>query len=125
VSISFAYQLIADSIVVIHGLFVLFVLLGGIVCIFYPKALWVHVPCVFWAIIIELTGWICPLTYLENSIRLKSGGIPYGGDFIVHYLEPVIYPEGLTREVQFLLAAIVFLINAVSYGFLLIRSRKS
>jgi hypothetical protein len=124
VSASFLYQIIADSIVVLHGLFILFVLLGGILCISHPKAVWLHLPCVFWGVVVELTGWVCPLTYLENSFRLKSGGVSYGGDFIMHYLEPVIYPEGLTREVQLLFGVIVLLMNAAVYGFLILRKRK-
>lgn len=122
---SFVYQLIADAMVISHGLFILFVLLGGMVCIFFPKVLWLHIPCVFWGVIIELTGWVCPLTYLENSFRLKSGGVPYGGDFIVHYLEPVIYPAGLTRGIQLLFAVIVLSTNAAAYGYLIIRKKRS
>jgi hypothetical protein len=118
-------QLLADFIVVIHAAFILFVLFGGISVIFWPKAVWVHLPSVIWGIVIELTGWICPLTPLENSLRAGAGKAPYAGDFVIHYLEPVIYPEGLTRNLQFVFGALVFLLNAVLYGyFFLIRDRR-
>jgi hypothetical protein len=73
--------------------------------------------------LIELFGWICPLTPLENSLRRSAGEAGYSGGFIEHYLLPVIYPGGLTREVQLTLAAGVVAVNLVVYLFAWRRQR--
>jgi hypothetical protein len=118
------YQLIADSILILHGAFIIFVLLGGLIGLFFPRIIWLHLPCALWGIIVELTGWVCPLTRLENDFSARAGATPYGGDCIVHYLEPVIYPEGLTKNVQLLFGAAVLLVNAAVYGLIFLRYRK-
>jgi hypothetical protein len=115
------YQLLATGSVIIHFGFVGFVIAGGVFCLKKPKIAWFHLPAVIWAITIELTGKVCPLTPLENYFRLKAGSADYSTDFISHYLLPILYPEGLTRNVQYLLGLAVFLINMIIYGLLIQR----
>ena len=62
-------------------------------------------------VFVELTGRICPLTSLENTLRIKAGTAGYSESFMEHYLLGVIYPDGLTREIQYGLAALVAVIN--------------
>ena len=75
----------------------------------------VHIPVASWAFFVELTGRICPLTNLENDLRIRAGQSGYTESFIERYLLSFIYPSGLTREVQFLLAAIVVVVNIAIY----------
>jgi hypothetical protein len=77
--------------------------------------MWLHLPALAWAAFVELTGRICPLTPLENRLRAAAGAATYRGDFIEHYLVPVLYPEHLTRDVQFTLASILILVNVAVY----------
>lgn len=109
------YRLLADAVVIMHLGFIAFVVTGGVLVLFRPRVAWVHVPCVIWGIVVEAAGYICPLTPLENRLRTLAGGQAYEGDFIIHCIEPVIYPEGLTREIQFVLAALVLVVNAAVY----------
>jgi len=109
------YQCLAIAIVLLHLVFAGFVAVGSLLCLKWPKAIWVHMPAALWGITVELTGWVCPLTPLENDLREKAGIMTYHGDFILHHLMPVLYPESLTRQVQLLLALAVFMINAVTY----------
>jgi hypothetical protein len=74
--------------------------------------------------LIELAGWICPLTPLENDLRRAAGDAGYAGGFIEHYVIPVVYPAGLTREIQLTLGLAVIVINAVAYGGLVWRRRR-
>lgn len=111
------YAALADLTLVLHFAFILFVVLGGIIVVKRPWMLWIHLPAAVYGVLIELGGWICPLTPLENWLRQKAGQQGYTGGFVEHYLLPVIYPEDLTRNVQFVLAALVFLVNAVIYAF--------
>jgi hypothetical protein len=74
--------------------------------------------------LIELRGWICPLTPLENSLRASAGQAGYAGGFIEHYLLPVLYPAGLTGGIQLVLGALVIAVNAVVYAMLLRRWRS-
>lgn len=94
------YGLLADLLVLCHAAFILFAIAGGLLCLRWPRAACIHVPAVIWSAIVELAGWICPLTPWENEWRWRAGEAGYGGDFIGHYLLPLIYPTGLTRTVQ-------------------------
>jgi len=119
-----AYNLLADLVVLIHLLFVLFSLLGALLVIRWRKMIWLHLPAALWAAGVEFSGKICPLTPLENWLRVRGGGAGYAGDFIGQYLLWLLYPSGLTRGVQIILGFIVVGINIGIYGFLLWRKGK-
>lgn len=119
------HDLLADLVLVLHFGFILFVVLGGLLALRWPHLALVHLPAAAWGVLIELRGWICPLTPLENSLRRAAGQAGYEGGFIEHYLLPVVYPDGLTRDTQLLLAAIVVLLNAGIYGLVWRRGRHS
>ena len=116
-------RLLADGIVVLHFLFIAFVVLGGVLALRWPRLAWVHLPAACWGAAIELSGWICPLTPLENRFRQAAGEAGYAGSFIDHYLLPSLYPAGLTREIQYGLAAVVIVVNLAEYGRLVHRRR--
>jgi hypothetical protein len=117
------YRALADLILALHLVFVLFVVLGGLLVLRWPRAAWFHIPAAIWGVLIEYTGWICPLTPLENSLRTRGGEAGYSGGFIQHYIQPVLYPAGLTRETQIVLGSFVLLLNLSAYGILLTRAR--
>lgn len=112
-------RIAADAIVLVHIGFVLFVVLGGLLVLRWRRLAWLHVPTVVWGVTIEWAGWICPLTPLENSLRRRGGGIGYQGDFIEHYLLPLLYPAQLTREWQMLLGGVALAVNAIAYWWIL------
>jgi hypothetical protein len=118
------YKLLADFVFIAHLAFVLFIVLGGIAVWRVPKLAWLHLPAVAWGALIEFAGWICPLTPWEQSLRRLAGEKGYSGGFVEHYLFPVLYPEGLTREVQIVLGVLVLAINAIAYT-LIYRRRQS
>lgn len=118
------YRLLADAVVAFHLGFVLFVVLGGLFALRWPRAAWLHLPAAVWGAGIELLGGICPLTPLENHFRRLGGEAGYPGGFVEHYLLPVLYPDGLTRDVQYVLAAFVILFNIVVYSIVLRRRRR-
>lgn len=111
-----SYRLAADAVVVLHLGFVLFVVLGGLLALRRPRWAWVHLPVAFYGALIEVVGFVCPLTPLENRLREAAGQAGYEGGFVEHYLLPILYPGALTREVQWVLAAAVVVINGVVYG---------
>ena len=119
------YRLAADAVLVFHGLFVLFVVLGGLLSLWRPRLAWLHIAAALWGATVMLSGMICPLTPLENSLRLAGGQAGYSGGFIEHYITAVIYPEGLTRPIQVTLGALVVLINAVIYAYIASRRLRS
>jgi hypothetical protein len=120
-----AYRLLAGAVVALHLAFVLFVVLGGLAVRRWPRLAWLHLPAAAWGVWIEASGGICPLTPLENHLRQLGSEPGYRGGFVEHYLLPALYPEGLTRTVQFVLAAAVLAINAAAYGHLLLRRPAS
>ena len=116
-----AYRILADLVVGVHALFVVFVVAGGLLALRWPWVAAAHLPAAVWGALIEFRGWICPLTPLEKSLRASAGQAGYEGGFIEHYLLPVLYPPGLTRGVQLVLGSLVILVNLVIYGALLRR----
>ena len=115
----------ADLLVLVHFLFVLFVVGGGALALWWPRVLWVHLPAAAWGVLIEFCGWTCPLTPLENRLRRAQGEAGYDADFVAHYILPVLYPEGLTRSSQVVLGALALCINLVVYTLVLGRRRPS
>lgn len=110
------YRLLAEFVVLVHLGFVVFVVLGGLLALRWPRAAWLHIPAAVWGALIELTGWICPLTPLENWLRGRAGGHGYSGGFIENYVLPVLYPRELTRTTQLVLAALVVAVNVAVYA---------
>jgi len=108
-------RLLADLVLTGHVAFVLFVVAGGLVVLRWPRAAWVHVPCAAWGAWVEIAGWVCPLTPLEVRLRRGAGEAGYAGGFLEHYVEPVLYPSGLTRGMQVGLGIAVVALNAGVY----------
>jgi hypothetical protein len=119
------YAALAGLIVLIHLAFVLFAVAGALLALRWPWVAWLHVPAAGWAVCIELAGGICPLTPLENTLRARAGLDYYSGGFIARYLFPMLYPEGLTREVQYWLGMLVLALNAGVYAFVYIGRRRA
>ena len=118
------YKLLADAVFLAHLAFVLFVVLGGVAVWWMPRLAWLHLPAVAWGALIEFAGWICPLTPWEQSLRQLAGDRGYRGGFIEHYLLPLLYPQGLTRNVQVVLGVAVLVINVVAYALIVRRHRR-
>ena len=118
------YNVLADVIVVIHFLFILFVVFGGLLVIRWPKLAFVHLPAAVWGVTVEIFGWICPLTPLENRFRDLAGNMSYHGDFILRYLVPVIYPENLTTSIQKIISALVIIVNVIFYTVAIRKHKK-
>jgi hypothetical protein len=112
-------------VLIAHAAFVAFAILGGIFAVRWRWLLWLHVPAVVWGAVVELTGWVCPLTPLENSLRKAGGSAGYSGDFIEHYLLSLLYPTALTRTTQIVLGVGLLLVNVAVYAVLLHRYRRS
>jgi hypothetical protein len=118
------FRVLADFVVLLHFGFIVFALLGALLALRWPRVLWVHAPAAIWGVAIELRGWVCPLTPLENRLRSAGGAAGYPGGFIEHYLLPVIYPPGLTREVQVVLGLALLAVNVVVYRAVWLSWRK-
>jgi len=119
------YRALADLVLVVHLAFVLFVVLGGLLVLRWPRLAWLHVPAAIWGILIEYTGWICPLTPLENSFRMRGGEAGYSGGFIEHYIQPLLYPAGLTRSTQVVLGSLALVLNLTAYAIVVSRMRRN
>lgn len=118
-------RVLADLVLVVHGLFIVFVVAGGFLALRWPRVAWIHLPLAAWGAWVELANEVCPLTPLENSLRRAAGEAGYEGGFLERYLLGMIYPEGLTRDVQILLGTLVVVVNLVVYGFVLHRRRSA
>ncbi|WP_031408098.1 DUF2784 domain-containing protein [Thiomonas sp. FB-Cd] len=116
-----------DALLLFHGAFVLFVVGGGLLAMRFRKLLGWHLAAAAWGAVVEINGWICPLTFLEDWLRVATGVAGYQGGFLAHYLFAMIYPDGLSRRMQIGLGIGVVLVNAFVYGYLwprLVRARR-
>jgi hypothetical protein len=109
------YQSAATAIALLHLAFIVFVLLGGLLVLRWPKVAWVHLPAAVWGVLIEFFGWWCPLTKWENHFLRLAGRAGYDGGFVAHYIMPIIYPAGLTRGMEIAIGALVLIINVSVY----------
>ena len=109
------YRFLADAVVLLHTAFVVFVVCGGLLVLWRRWIAFVHLPAAVWGVYIELSGRICPLTPLENCLRVLAGDAGYSGDFVDRYLMPVLYPPGLRRDVQIGLGLFALAVNAAVY----------
>jgi hypothetical protein len=115
------FRVLADVAVVLHVGFVLFVVVGGVLVMRWPRVAWVHLPAAAWGAWVEFAGWVCPLTPLENALRTRGGEAAYTSSFVEQYLMPILYPAVLSRELQYVLGALVLIVNALVYAFVLRR----
>ena len=116
------YHALSNLVLIAHLAFVLFAVLGGFIVLKWKNLAWIHVPAFLWGALIELAGWVCPLTPLENWLREKDGGLVYRTDFIENYILSLLYPTTLTRSSQIFLGLFVLSVNLGLYGWILWRT---
>jgi len=109
------YRAGADLVVVVHLLFIGFIVGGVFLTWRWPRIIWAHIPAVIYGSLVEFVGFICPLTLLENNLRQRAGEAGYHGGFISHYLVKVIYPPGLTHEMQVGLGVLLLMVAIFGY----------
>jgi hypothetical protein len=112
------YRLAADLLLLVHLLFIVFVVAGALLVWRRSWVAWLHLPAALWGALVELRGWYCPLTPAEQWMRQAAGEAGYSGGFIEHYLLPLIYPAPLGRDLQLLLGSLVIVVNLAAYGWL-------
>jgi hypothetical protein len=115
------YQLLADIVIFLHVLFMFFVVAGGFLVLWRPSIALLHLPAAVWGAYTEFSGALCPLTPLENHLSQLAGEKGYSSGFIEHYLIPILYPAGLTYEIQIVLGICVVVVNLILYFFVLHR----
>lgn len=117
------FRVAADLVVGVHAAFVVFVVLGALLVVRWPRLVWVHVPAAAWGVFTEFLGWTCPLTPAENYLRHRGGSSTYQGEFIEHYVLPLLYPARLTRHRQIWLGGFAIIINVLLYWHVRMGSR--
>ncbi len=117
-------RILADTVLCIHFLFILFAIFGGLLVLYKKWAAWLHVPTVLWSAIVNLAGWTCPLTPLENFFRECAGEAGYAGGFIQHYIEPLVYPDFMPRKLELIAAFSIVFWNVLIYGCIAYYRRK-
>lgn len=114
-------RILADLIIILHLLFIVFTVFGGLLTLWRPWLAMLHLPAAGWGAYIEISGNFCPLTPLENHFIRAAGDKGYTGGFIEHYLIPVIYPPALTSDIQIFLGIFVIAFNLIVYAICILR----
>ncbi len=118
------YEFLANLTLIIHLIFILFVIFGGLLFFIFSKVIYIHLPALGWGIYLELTGSRCPLTYLENWFLSQGQLTTYSNSFIQNYVLPIIYPENFTADLQIYLGTTLIIINIFIYGLILLKFKK-
>ena len=119
------YEFLATLTLIIHFLFIIFVIFGGLLFFIKKWMILIHLPALIYGIYVEFTQSICPLTYLENFLLQKAKLTTYSTSFIQNYLVPIIYPINLTKDIQINLAIALIILNVVIYGAVVIKYKKN
>lgn len=119
------YRVAADFVLITHFAFILLVVAGGLLVFRYAWFVWIHIPAACWGAFVELSGRLCPLTTLENFLRVRAGQEGYANSFVEQYILPVIYPAGLTRNIQLVLAGLVIAVNVIIYATIVLRKKAA
>jgi hypothetical protein len=119
------WSLLADVLVTVHFAFTSFVIFGGFLAWLRRWVIYAHLPALAWGCWVELSSQVCPLTPLENYLRHRGGEAGYSGGFLRHYIIAVLYPPGLTPQMQWGLAAVLIAINVLAYAVVWRRRRRS
>ncbi len=77
----------------IHLIWILFVVFGALWTRGRSLLTAVHLASLLWGIIVELTPLPCPLTLAEQLFEARGGIDPYRGDFLINYLDRLVYPD--------------------------------
>ena len=109
-------RIAANLVLLLHFTFVVLAVFGGVGVLINPRWAWIHVPIVVWSSVVNLSGWTCPLTPLENRLRAAANGTGYEGGFVQHYIGPLVYPQGMPRRFELIAGFAVVLWNGVLYG---------
>ena len=117
-------RLLADMVLLLHVAFILFALSGGLIILWKRWVIWIHLPVLLWASVVNLAGWTCPLTPLENALRALAGQVGYEGGFVEHYVVPLVYPDVMFRDLEMVSGLAVLACNVLTYAFVIHRIRR-
>lgn len=116
------YSLLAVFVLVLHALFIAWIVFGALLTRSRPILRWLHVASLVWGILIEVSPWPCPLTLIENWLERKAGVEPYHGGFLLHYMDKLVYPD-ISQTALTIVGVIVCVFNLGIYLQRAIRSR--
>ncbi len=109
------YSALAVSVLLLHALYILWVVFGALLTRSRPILRWLHIASLVWGILTELLPWPCPLTLLENWLERNAGVEPAQGGFLLHYLDKLVYPD--ISSVMLTAAAVIICgLNLAYYG---------
>jgi len=108
--------ILADIVVLIHFLWIVFLIIGAVPGKRYPFVKIIHMSGLAFSLIIQIFGWYCPLTHLELWLRMRHNPmLSYSGSFIIHYVEQLVYLE-VSRRTVFLMSILLVIFNMIMYG---------
>lgn len=116
------YSSLAVLVLVLHALFIAWVIFGALLTRSRPILRWLHIASLIWGILQELLPWPCPLTLIEAWLEAKAGVAPYQGGFLLHWMDKLVYP-GISPTALAVGGVVVCAFNLALYMRLALRSR--
>jgi Protein of Unknown function (DUF2784) len=115
---------LADIVLLFHFAIVLFAIFGGLIVLYKRWLVWLHIPVLLWSSVVNLASWICPLTPLEHVLRSLAGQAGYQGGFVEHYIVPLVYPNGMSRDIEIIAGFSILVWNGLVYTFVICWRRR-
>jgi len=110
------FYILADIVVFIHLLWIVFLIIGAVPGVRYPAVKIIHITGLAFSVLIQVVGWYCPLTHLEVWLRMRHDPtVSYTGSFIIHYIEELVYLE-VSRRTLFVITILLVIFNLYIYG---------
>jgi hypothetical protein len=115
------WGLLTDVVVLFHAAWAFFLAAGFIFALKKSRIAFVHLGGLGFSLLLNLTGWYCPLTYLENYFRsLHSPETVYSSPFMMVYFYRLLYPD--LPEHLLRIGEIVFVcLNLLGYAYVVKR----
>jgi len=108
------YSALAVCVLIVHALFVLWVVFGALLTRGRPILRWLHIASLIWGVLTEVFL-PCPLTFLENWLEQAAGVEPYRGGFLLHYMDKLVYPE-ISATVLTITGVLICAFNLLLYA---------
>lgn len=115
------YRWLAVAVAGVHAAYLVYLVVGGYLAWRLPKTFFLHVLALAWAVAIIAAPVACPLTTLQNALRVKGGQAELPGVFLDVYVRDTVYPA----EYENAVLAMVGVAAAVSWLVLAVRLRRA
>ncbi len=115
------WRMLARFVAAVHVAYVVFVVLGALLVLAWPRLIWLHIAAVVWSFATMVFDLGCWLTPWEKTAWIRGGHVPYEEGFLQHHVLRMKFDPSKSRRTHAVLGIFVVVLNIVVYYFILRR----